>query len=268
MMFAILFIGTLCATMVLPYLPGRFDASAAALSFAVQVTSYASLLLVPVGVAWVASRQRSRVWRGIAQGLAVILAGVFAISVISANQLALGVLIGIGAAILLRSAFRRLRTDSQENTQRRRAIPVLLVCAPLILVAFRTTVLPRAASWSRDRAIRQSAPLIAAIESFRGRRGHYPLSLQSLNRDVPTGVIGIERFHYEPNGHAFNLFFTRQHLALDAREVVMFNPRNEHRFTSHEMDILEYDGAELDLRRGDGRRSRLPQAHWVSFLFD
>jgi hypothetical protein len=129
-------------------------------------------------------------------------------------------------------------------------------------------VLPRAADWSRDRAIRQSAALIAAIESFHARRGHYPVSLQSLNRDVPTGVIGIERFHYEQKGLAFNLFFVRQHVALDAREVVMFNPRNEHRFTSHELDILEYDGAELDLRRGDRRRTTLAHEHWISFLFD
>ena len=70
-------------------------------------------------------------------------------------------------------------------------------------------MLPRAAGWSRDRAIQNSATLIAEIESFRQRRGHYPVSLQSLNRDVPTGVVGIERFHYEPNGHAYNVFFVR-----------------------------------------------------------
>ena len=47
--------------------------------------------------------------------------------------------------------------------------------------------------------------------------------------------------------------------------MVLFNPRDEHRFTSHELDILQYDGTQLDLRRGDNelirndceRRSRL-----------
>src|SRR5262245_50717341 len=104
MIFAILLIGILCSTMLLPYLPGRFDASAAALSFAVQATSYASLLMVPVGVAWIASWKRSRVWRGSALGLAVILACVLTISAISVNQLALGVLLGIGTTVLLRRA--------------------------------------------------------------------------------------------------------------------------------------------------------------------
>jgi hypothetical protein len=129
-------------------------------------------------------------------------------------------------------------------------------------------VLPRAAGWSRDRAIQYSAAMITEIESFRQRRGHYPVSLQSLNREFPTGVVGIERFHYEPNGAAYNLFFVRPHIELDAQEVVMFNPRDEHRFASHELDILQYDGEQLDLRRGDRRRIRLAHPHWISILFD
>jgi hypothetical protein len=129
-------------------------------------------------------------------------------------------------------------------------------------------MLPITASWSRDRAIHNSATLIAEIESFHQRRGHYPLSLQSLNPDVPTGIVGIERFHYEPNGEAYNFFFVRPHIELDAAEVVLFNLRDEHRFASHELDILQYDGEQLDLRRGDRRRTPLAQPHWISIVFD
>jgi len=50
--------------------------------------------------------------------------------------------------------------------------------------------------------------------------------------------------------------------------VVLFNPRDEHRFTSHGLDILQYDGEQLDLRRGDRRRTPLSHPHWVSILFD
>ncbi|MFN8002547.1 MAG: hypothetical protein U0X75_16185 [Acidobacteriota bacterium] len=99
-----------------------------------------------------------------------------------------------------------------------------------------------------------------------GTLPHSPL--QSLNQDTPTGVVGIERFHYEPNGEAYNLFFVRLSSELDATEVVMFNPRDEHRFTSHELDLLQYDGEQLALRRGDRRRTPLAQPHWVSILFD
>jgi hypothetical protein len=142
------------------------------------------------------------------------------------------------------------------------------VCVPAALVGFIAIALPRAADWSRDRAIQHSATLIAEIESFHERRGHYPLSLQSLNRDIPTGVVGIERFHYEPNGEAYNLFFVRPAVSLDAKEVIMFNRRDEHRFTSHELDILQFDGEQLDRRRGDRRRTSLGKAHWISIIFD
>ena len=258
----------LCLVMVLPYLPGRFDASAATFSFVVQVSSYVSLLMVPVGLAWMVSRRRSRLWHGLALALAGLVAFVITIAAVAVNQLAIGVLLGVGAIILLRSAYRRSQVDPEHVGHKRNPIPFSLVCVPLVLVAFRATVLPRAAGWSRDRAIRHSATLIGEIESFRQRRGHYPVSLQSQNPDFPTGVVGIERFHYEPNGEAYNVFFVRPHIALDAQEAVVFNPRGEHRFTSHALDILQYDGEQLDLRRGDRRRTRLAHAHWISILLD
>lgn len=177
-------------------------------------------------------------------------------------------MVAVGAIVLLRTVHRRLRVVLDQGGPTRSRVGLPLVCVPLILLAFRVAVLPRAADRSRDRAIQHSAALIAGIEAFRERRGHYPVSLQSLNGDVPTGVIGIERFQYEPNGEAYNLFFVRRHIELDAMEVVMFNPRDEHAFTSHELDILQYDGHSLDRRRGDRRRTRLPQAGWISILFD
>lgn len=265
---AILLAAVLCVVIVLPYLPGRFDASAPTFSFVVQVAAYVSLLMVPVGLAWMVNRRRSRLWHKLTLVLAGLVAFVITITAVSVNQLAIGVMLGVGAIILLRKAYGRSRADLDKVGHKRNPIPFYLVCVPLILVTFRATVLPSAAAWSRDRAIQNSATLIAEIESFRQRRGHYPVSLQSLNRDVPTGVAGIERFHYEPSGEAYNLFFVRPHIELDAKEVVLFNPRDEHRFTSHELDILQYDGEQLDLRRGDRRRTRLAHPHWISILFD
>jgi hypothetical protein len=251
-----------------PYLPGRFDASAAALSFVVQVASYVSLLFVPLGIAWTISRKRSRLWYRVTVGLAGLVAFVAVVSAVSVNHLAMGAILGLAIVMFLRPAFGETRPETEHDETAQLVTPFCLAVTPVILVAFISSVLPGAAEWSRDRAIRHSTALIAAIESYHQRQGHYPLSLQSLNRDVPTGVVGIERFHYEPNGDSYNLFFVRQHIALDAKEVVMFNPRDEHRFTSHELDLLEYDGEQLALRRGDRRRTPLGHPHWVSFLFD
>jgi hypothetical protein len=34
------------------------------------------------------------------------------------------------------------------------------------------------------------------------------------------------------------------------------------------LDILHYDGEQLDLRRADRRRTSLAHAHWISIVFD
>jgi hypothetical protein len=264
---AVLITVILLLAMLGPYLPGRFDASAATLSFVIQVASYVSLPFVPVGVAWMVSRKRSSLWHRLTVGLAGLVVFVAVISAVSVNHLVMGAILGFASIMFLRSAFRGTQAN-MEHAETPLATPLYLAIIPVVLVTFISSVLPRAAEWSRDRAIRHSAPLVAAIESYHQRRGHYPLSLQSLNRDVPTGIVGIERFHYEPNGQGYNLFFVRQHIALDAKEVVMFNPRGEHRFTSHELDLLQYDGEQLALRRGDRRRTPLSHPYWVSFLFD
>jgi hypothetical protein len=262
------FIVVLFLGMLLPHLPGRFDAAAATLSFVSQVASYVSLLLVPIGLAWIVSPRRAKLWHSLVWAVAGLLVIVIVISAVAVNQLALGVILSLGAFALVHVLGGPARADIGRTDGVRHRPGVYLIVVRVLLVAFALAVVPSAAAWSRDRAIENCAVLIAEIEAFRQRRGHYPVSLQSLNGDVPTGVIGIERFHYEPNGEAYNVFFIRPAVALDAKEVVMFNPRNEQRFTSHELDILQYDGEQLDLRRGDRRRTSLVQPQWVSILFD
>lgn len=265
----VLAIGAVCLAMSLPYLPGRYDASAAALSFAAQIAAYVSLLLVPLGIAWLAARGRAARLFGRLTLVVMGIAGVAAVlAAAAADALAFGIVLGVLAAVIMRWVQARLRTLAEQPAANARRLPVCLVAAPLVLVAFQLTAVPRAAAWSTARAIRHSAPLIAEIESYRSLRGRYPVSLQSLNADFPTGVIGVERFHYEPNGDAYNVYFVRQHVELDAKEVVLFNPRAEHRFASHALDLLRYDGPDLDLRRGDRRRTPLHDPRWISILFD
>jgi len=199
--------------------------------------------------------------------IAGLIACLSVIAAVAVNHLAFGVMLGLVAIVVIRAAYHRTLADLQIGDGRGTILPLALVCVPVVLVGFVIVAMPRAAAWSRDRAIQHSATLIAEIESFQQRRGHYPLSLQSLNRDVSTGV-GIERFEYEPNGEGYNLFFVRQAVSLDAQEVVMFNRRGEHRFTSHELDILQFDGEQLNRRRADRRRTPLRQQHWIAIIFE
>lgn len=48
-------------------------------------------------------------------------------------------------------------------------------------------------------------PLIQAIETFHQRNGRYPESLLSEWEDYDAGIIGIDRYYYEPNGTTYNL---------------------------------------------------------------
>jgi hypothetical protein len=258
----------LILVMLLPHLPGRYDASAAALSFVIQVASLVSLLLAPVGLVWIANPQRARSWHRLAFVIAASIALLITVAAVSVNHPALGVLLGIVAGFGIQAAYRRTRAAFQRAGGLHSSFPLALVCVPAALVAFIVVALPRVASWSRDRAIQRSAALIAEIESFRQQRGHYPVSLQALHPDFPTGVVGIDRFLYEPSGQGYNLFFVRPHIELDAEEAVVFNPRDEHHFTSHAADILQYEGEQLNLRRGDRRRTQLAHPHWISILLD
>jgi len=124
----------ICLVMVLPYLPGRFDASAATFSFVVQVASYVSLLMVPVGLAWMVRPRRSRLWRRIALVSAGLVAFVITVSAMSVNQLSIGVMLGVGAVVLLRTLDRRWQADLVHVSHKGTSIHFTLVCVPLILV--------------------------------------------------------------------------------------------------------------------------------------
>jgi hypothetical protein len=127
-----------------------------------------------------------------------------------------------------------------------------LVVVPVAAALLRLTLVGPAVAFSRDRAIRNSEPLIAAIEQYRTTNGRYPASLLSVNPDYRPGVIGVPGYHYEPNGAAYNLFFEQFTHRFGTREFVIYNPRGEHVMTSHAMDLLDLTPQQLELERTRG----------------
>src|SRR5690606_25346884 len=110
---------------------------------------------------------------------------------------------------------------------------------PLSVMLIRQVFIKQIINSSVTRVIAVSETIISDIENYRARNGHYPVSLHSLWTDYPTGIRGVSRFYYEPNGTSYNLFFEIASHEPDIRGIVMYNPNDEQSFSSHDMDLLQ-----------------------------
>jgi hypothetical protein len=263
---------------LLPFLPGRHDSLAVPLSLMAQVASTVGLVVVPLGALWIfAGRSQRLAGKGHTFALLALVATslVWAVVCLAAaiqSGFALGLVTLALWGYVARKAWPGLTrlTGVTPRTSAVNALPFYLVVVPVAAELLQLALLGPAVAFSRDRAIRNSAPLIAAIEQYRTTHGRYPASLLSVNPDYWPGVIGIPRYHYEPNGDAYNLFFEQFTHQLGTREFVMYNPRDEHVMTSHAMDLLELTPEQLQLERTRGHYAVHNEwhPHWKYFWFD
>lgn len=249
---------TLIATL-LPFLPGSHDPVAAPLSMTARVFGFAGLVLLPFGIVWAARPRRGSAVAGLA-AFCVVWALVTLAAFAAAGFVLAGVMVLIGGRL-----FARLRSGARTAER----IPgCYLAAVPPVVFVLQLTLVPRAVEFSRDRVIRNAAPLIADIEAYRAARGAYPPSLLAAWPDYQPGVIGVERYQYEPSGAAYNLVFEQIARDLPTREFVVYNPRDEQVFTSHPMDILQYSPARLERARGFFAVYETAHPHWKYFWFD
>lgn len=264
--------------MFLPFLPGRYDALAKPLSMAAQLASIVGLLLVPVGTLWVlyewtSAQKRKRHTFGI-----VALVSVSTVwSLVSLGAMFESVTLGLASLTLLAALMPRLwkslrASGGVPEADKRSAspMPMYLIIVPAAVAAMRVLLADPAADFSRGRAIDNAALLIADIEQYRVDNGRYPMSLVSVHPDYLPGIIGIERYGYEPRGEAYNLFFEQLSLRIGIKEIVMYNPRGEQSISSHAADVLQLTPAELALDRTRGHNAvrDARQAKWKYFWFD
>lgn len=273
------FLGIAAATAVfilctlLPFLPGPYDPLALPLSMMARVAGFVGLLLTPVGALWLASRY-SRPLAGLRHACAVaaLIVSSFVWAAVSLAAFALGSLslallcLALGVYVVFRVAprLRGLKTAPAHTP----AAALYFLVVPVAVFLLQRAVIGPAVGFSRSRAISNSARLIADIERYRAARGHYPPSLLSVNKDYSPGVVGIEKFHYEPSGDAFNLLFEQPASPLGTREFVVYNPRGEQTATSHAMDLLEYTPERLERARGYYAVHDVPHTRWKYFWFD
>ena len=261
---------------LLPFLPGRFDSLAAPLSGMSRIFGVVGLLLVPVGALWAASGYWNRL---AAKQYPIAIAALIASSVvwilISLGALvSSGFLLGLGSLALwaygVSRVLPRLRLLKSAPPRPTSAVALYLLIVPVAVTLLQMAVVAPAIESSRNRAIRNSARLIADIEQYRAAHGRYPASLLSVWEDYLPGVIGIKEYHYEPSGETYNLFFEQVALHFGTREFVMYNPRDQHVMTSHKMDLLQFTPEELALERSRGHYAvhDAPHPHWKYFWFD
>ena len=259
---------------VLPFLPGPYDRMAVPLSMMAQLFGIVGLVLVPVGIAWLAAEYSAWRTRRFLFAIAALVASSLVwvlVSVAGAlESLSLGLVsLALGAYALFRLMpdLRAMRTSPAASVS---AAPLYLVVVPVAVVAAQYLLAVPVSEFSRDRAIRHAAPLIADIEQHRIANGRYPLGLLSVNKDYEPSVIGIREYRYEPSGAAYNLMFEQATPHMGVREFVVYNPRDEQVITSHAMDVLQLTPEQLALDRTRGHNAVHPTAHphWKFFWFD
>lgn len=257
----------------LPFLPGPYDPLALPLSMMARVAGFVGLLFVPIGALSMASRY----WRPLAGkqhacAVAALIVSSLVWAAVSLAACALGSLslalicLALGVYVVVRVTPRLKDLKTAPTSTPAPALYLLVV--PVAVFLLQRAVLEPAVEFSRHRAMSNSAQLIADIEQYRDTRGHYPSSLLSVHKDYSPGVIGIEKFHYEPSGEAFNLIFEQPASPLGTQEFVVYNPRGEQTATSHALDLLQFTPERLERARGYYAVHDVPHTHWKYFWFD
>ena len=260
---------------ILPFLPGRYDSLAVPLSMIAQLIGLVGLVLVPVGALWMAAEQWSVLRR---QRYAFAVLAVIAVAVVwvlislaaATESLALGLgILCLGVLIAVRR-FPRLRLVKSGSHGVGMPMAVSMSVVPITVALGQLALAGPLTEFSRSRAIRNSAPLIADIEAYRTANGRYPQSSLSVWPDYKPSVIGIREYRYEPSGDAYNVLFELPTFRLGTREIVMYNPTDQQAIASHALDVLQLTPAELALDRTRGHNAvhvaRHP--HWKYFWFD
>ena len=257
----------LVSAMLLPFFPGRYDPVAATLAACATGVSFGSLLLVPIGIVWLTSASGYRSAKAALAVAAIVVAGAALVTAASGSIAAAAVILATSVACLI-NLRRHVALGQTSGATLARSVPIALIVVPLAATAARATLVESASVWSRDRAIANSAEIVRDIERFRERTGAYPVAVNSLWPDYHPGVIGIDRYRYEPSGEAYNLYFEHPSTDLAAREIVMYNPRGEQDFSSHAFDLLQLSPEQIRQQRGYFASQELTQAKWRRFLFD
>lgn len=257
--------------MVYPFFSGGYDHLAMPLSILVQIFGLVGLPLSMLGLMWFMAPKRRFIFVNLS-----LFAGIFVMLILSLfAMLGAGYIFGIMitaawvyVVICLKAKLKNLKPEDLNHLD---IVPLYLIALPVLIFVIQLVLLKPVKHWSRNKVITNAKTFISHIEDYHKRYGRYPLTLQAMYKDYYTQVVGIEKYHYLPNGDSYNLSFEQPRFILDnigTREWVVYNPRDEHRVYSHTSWFLLLSPEELEQSQGWYASGETGHAHWKYFLFD
>jgi hypothetical protein len=255
--------------MAYPYLPGSYDRLALALSNMAQVFGSAGLLLVPIGVLWLIYQRLTHKPGTYFALVALIAATLVALVIAIVGFASAGPALGLLTLALWVYIVSKLRP--RKSAEGFNPAPLYCISLPLVAVGLQLGLADSLTEASRNRAMMNSAQLIADIEEYHIANDRYPESLVAVWKDYPPGVVGIEQYHYALAGDAYNLVFEQQLFLFDnlgAREFVVYNPLDAQTMMSHDSWIFFFSPEALLDNQGWYEVHEVGSPHWKVFWFD
>ncbi|MBC7887468.1 MAG: hypothetical protein H7Z13_06225 [Ferruginibacter sp.] len=223
---------------VAPFLPGSSNKFSHGISQFAQTTGYIGWPFVPFGLVWLIIEMRNKKgqqlnrWTNGYYPSWLVLIPVFLflpLQIIRAllngrtfDLWPLAIILSVVAFFIYRIQKLKKKTHYKFNPA-----PLYIVLIPVIALLTSRFAVEKAAAFTREKAIVNTVPLIAAIEKYKTENGEYPQNLESLQgkyiQEIPKPTImGMRAYQYEKRNSSFQLTFERL-WHWNATEVVVYN---------------------------------------------
>lgn len=258
----------LIVLIILPFLPGPPNKLVTVLSALAQSAGFFGLVLVPIGLLWAASDIKNRHSPGpsgrrlpyylalIVTVFATLLAALLVWALLALVDLFYEGLVGAALTLLLGGlVIKKIVTKNRDQTiapaRQLNPVPFYLVTIPLVALMARVFIMGPLSDYSRGVAMEKGQELIAAIEDYKIKEGHYPKSIRQLQprylKNIPDpSIMGISGFRYNKINDHYSLSFSQWLHIGSLEEIVLYDKYNLRK--NYEGRFAPYDYS-LDLCR-------------------
>lgn len=278
--FAVLIVAVvvaLLAATAYPFLPGRYDELAAPISTAARVIGVGSLLLVPIGTAWllyetIGTRNGPRPMRARFTGAAIGAMSIVMIFAFVGVAAMFAMSFGVGAlavwALFLWRRTRAMLAWARDGVGSYFKPAFAMVAVPIVTAGVIVGVAGPLQQWSQNLTMSAMQRLIDDIEQFCVARGGYPQALFAEWMDYRAEIIGVRGYQYERVGDAYSIAVEIPAFDPSARVFLMYNPNDVFRMASHDEWLLTWTDNQLARHRGYSLSREVGRTHWQILYFD